>query len=165
MSLYVFACLASLLSIGWFLASPGWEPSIATVGSIGAILTLETRRRVKPQLQPLIIDDLLVNTYPPQVDIRIRNPNRSTASVSRVLFKILDLQLGPSPCAKQDVSDRTTLKFDISVELGTILEVQVAVKVEGNSTARILIDVAWSGPPPDWGRFYTVVAGLKTSCG
>lgn len=158
--------IVSLLSVGWLVAARDWEPAIAVVTSIGAVLAVEIRRSRSGTPAPVIVDDVIVEAYPPKLDFRVRNPNESaTTAISKILIKIIDLQLGPSPCGKQEVSDSANLVLDASVQKGCVLEVPIAIKVGPGETDRFVVDISWSGPSPDWGRFYTVLPALKTSHG
>lgn len=145
----------------------GMWGALASIIAIPLALVLYhmSENTLTSSVRQLIVDDVIVSTYPPQIDFRIHNPGSATIAVSKVLFKVLEHSTGPSPIGKQEPSEIAELMIDASVDTGDMLEVPISVKVPGHDTDRIVINVAWAGPTPDIGHFYVMVPALKSSEG
>lgn len=132
---------------------------------IAVFIVVAVLSRQKPIPGQIVIDDIIHGSFPPVIDIRLRNTGTVTSGVSKVLFKVLRVEKAGSMVAKQEPSDEGTLILSPDVAAGDVLEVPVAVKVAGMDTDRILIKFRWHQRQPDIGYYYLVIPALKTSSG
>lgn len=143
---------------------PLWAKAVLIL-LIAVFIAVAVLSRQKPTPGQIVIDDIIHGSFPPVIDIRLRNTGTVTSGVSKVLFKVLRVDQAASMIAKQEPSDEGTLVLSPDIAQGDVLEVPVAVKVAGMDTDRILVKFRWHRGQPEIGYYYLVIPALKTSSG